>query len=34
MADPKGMTDALHKAGLHLVLWQIPVYKKQGPDEI
>ena len=32
--DPKGMTDALHKAGLHLVLWQIPVYKKQGPDEI
>lgn len=32
--DPKGMADALHKAGLHLVLWQIPVYKKQGPDEI
>ena len=32
--DPKGMADTLHKAGLHLVLWQIPVYKKQGPDEI
>lgn len=32
--DPKGMADALHKAGLHLVLWQIPVYKKQGANEI
>ena len=28
------MADALHKAGLHLVLWQIPVYKKQGANEI
>ena len=26
--DPKGMADALHKDGLHLVLWQIPVYKR------
>ena len=32
--DPKDMVDALHKAGLHLVLWQIPVYKKQGANEI
>lgn len=29
--DPKDMVDALHKAGLHLVLWQIPVYKSRGP---
>lgn len=32
--DPKGMIDRLHEAGLHLLLWQVPVYKKQGPDEI
>lgn len=31
--DPEGMIRALHDAGLHLVLWQVPVYKKQGPDE-
>ncbi len=31
--DPEGMIRRLHEAGLHLVLWQIPVYKKQGPDE-
>lgn len=31
--DPKGMVDKLHSNGLHLVLWQIPVYKKQGDDE-
>lgn len=31
--DPKGMIDRFHKAGLHLLLWQVPVYKKQGGDE-
>lgn len=31
--DPKGMIDKIHAAGSHLVLWQIPVYKKQGADE-
>lgn len=31
--DPKGMIDKLHEAGLHLLLWQVPVYKKQGMDE-
>ena len=31
--DPEGMIRRLHDAGLHLVLWQIPVYKKQEPDE-
>ncbi len=31
--DPKAMIRRLHGAGLHLVLWQIPVYKKQGPDQ-
>jgi alpha-D-xyloside xylohydrolase len=31
--DPKAMVDKLHEAGLHVVLWQIPVYKKQGADE-
>lgn len=31
--DPQAMIDALHNAGLHFVLWQIPVYKKQGPGE-
>ena len=30
---PQAMIDALHNAGLHFVLWQIPVYKKQGPGE-
>lgn len=32
--DPKGMIDRLHEAGLHLLLWQVPVYKKQGADEL
>lgn len=32
--DPKGMIDKIHAAGSHLVLWQIPVYKKQGADEV
>ena len=31
--DPEGMIRTLHDAGLRLVLWQVPVYKKQGPDE-
>ena len=31
--DPKAMIGVLHSAGLHFVLWQVPVYKKQGPDE-
>ena len=32
--DPKGMIEKIHAAGSHLVLWQIPVYKKQGAEEI
>lgn len=32
--DPKGMVEKIHRAGAHLVLWQIPVYKKQGSDEV
>ncbi|MCQ2558377.1 MAG: glycosyl hydrolase [Oscillospiraceae bacterium] len=32
--DPKGLIEKIHRAGSHLVLWQIPVYKKQGKDEI
>ncbi|WP_243134850.1 TIM-barrel domain-containing protein [Murimonas intestini] len=31
--DPAEMIRKLHEKGLHLVLWQIPVYKKQGGDE-
>ena len=31
--DPRGMIARFHAAGLHLVLWQIPVYKKQPPEE-
>lgn len=31
--NPKEMIDMLHREGIHLVLWQIPVYKKQGPEE-
>lgn len=31
--DPKGMIRKLHDAGVHFVLWQVPVYKKQGPEE-
>lgn len=32
--DPKSMIDKLHEAGLHLLLWQVPVYKKQGEEEM
>ena len=32
--DPKGMIEKIHASGSHLVLWQIPVYKKQGSEEI
>ena len=32
--DPRGMIERLHKAGLRLLLWQVPVYKKQGEDEV
>lgn len=32
--DPEGMIRSLHDAGLRLVLWQVPVYKKQGPEEM
>ncbi len=31
--DPERMIRTLHGAGLRLVLWQVPVYKKQGPEE-
>lgn len=31
--DPKGMIERLHGEGLKLVLWQIPVWKKQEPEE-
>lgn len=31
--DPKAMAEKLHEKGIHLVLWQIPVYKEQSPDE-
>lgn len=32
--NPKAMIDKLHENGLKLLLWQVPVYKKQGDDEI
>jgi glycosyl hydrolase, family 31 len=32
--NPLSMIKKLHDEGLHLVLWQIPVYKKQGTDEL
>lgn len=32
--DPKGLIEKLHDAGLRLLLWQVPVYKKQGADEV
>lgn len=32
--DPKKMIKKIHDAGLKLLLWQIPVYKKQDPTEI
>ncbi|GHU15480.1 hypothetical protein FACS1894163_02320 [Spirochaetia bacterium] len=31
--NPKGMIERLHAAGLHLILWQIPVYKAQNKTE-
>ena len=31
--DPAGMVQRLHEKGIHFLLWQIPVYKKQGQDE-
>ena len=31
--NPRGMLDTLRAAGLHLLLWQVPVYKKQGIEE-
>lgn len=31
--DPKGMVEKLHGEGLKLLLWQVPVYKKQGQEE-
>lgn len=32
--DPAGMIRSLHEKGLKLLLWQVPVYKKQGPEEV
>ena len=31
---PAAMIKRLHDAGLRVLLWQVPVYKKQGEDEI
>lgn len=31
--DPKAFVDALHKKGIHLVLWQIPALKALGPGD-
>ena len=31
--DPKALVDAIHEAGMRLVLWQIPVIKKAYPEE-
>lgn len=31
--NPKEMVEKFHKAGLKVILWQIPVYKKQSTDE-
>lgn len=31
--DPAGMVKKLHAAGLKLLLWQAPIYKKQGEEE-
>jgi alpha-glucosidase (family GH31 glycosyl hydrolase) len=31
--DPKSMIDELHRSGMRLVLWQIPVMKFGNPDE-
>lgn len=32
--DPTKMIRDIHDAGLKLLLWQVPVYKKQGDDEV
>lgn len=32
--NPEAMIKHLHDAGLHLLLWQVPVYKKQGKEEV
>lgn len=32
--DPAGMIRKLHDSGIHFLLWQIPVYKYQGEDEV
>lgn len=32
--NPAKMVKDLHEAGLKLLLWQVPVYKKQGDDEV
>ena len=32
--DPRKMIQGIHAAGLKLLLWQVPVYKKQGDDEV
>ena len=32
--DPAGMIKEIHDAGLRLLLWQAPIYKKQGEDEV
>ena len=32
--DPAGMIQRVHDAGLKLLLWQAPIYKKQGAEEI
>ena len=32
--DPAGMVQRVHEAGLKLLLWQAPIYKKQGAEEI
>ncbi|MGX9824663.1 TIM-barrel domain-containing protein [Lactococcus lactis] len=32
-SNPKAMIEKLHKAGLKVMLWQIPVYKKQDSSE-
>jgi len=31
--DPKGLIEQINQQGLHLVLWQIPVYKQQTEGE-
>lgn len=32
--DPAKMVQDIHDAGLKLLLWQVPVYKKQGNNEV